>query len=144
MAFPKGSVENKILEKGLIKPPVNAVPEPSGECAVAIAIPAFRYKNPQFYNYLPRSARADLLNAIRDSFTVQLWADVHKAGIIGKSRKDIIYDWMAVNGIEASERNWNAIAKIYQRQVFRQLGRRFAETCLILLCEFTPPLCLFS
>lgn len=116
IAMPRLSTENKILEMCLIPTPHNAIPDVATETSVAIAIPAFPYKKPKTYHYLPRKAREDVAHCIRERFIIELWRDLHRHGHIGKRKDELIYDWMRLHGIEHTEKNWNAIAKIYQRQ----------------------------
>lgn len=118
-----GSVESKILEVYLAKRPPDIPPDVSGEGKVAIYIPTFRYRPAEFYNYLPKAAMASFLNAIRNRFDIALWNDLHNFGKIGKRQDELIYAWMEKNGIEMTEANWNAIAKRYQRQREKYLGR---------------------
>lgn len=115
IAMPKLSLENKILELCLMKLPHNARPDVRTETSVAIAIPTFRRKPPATYNYLPANARDELKKAIRSRFIVQLFQDLHKFGYIGKRKDNLFYAWMEAHGIEPTETNWCAIAKIYQR-----------------------------
>ena len=130
IVFPRLSTENKILKMGLIKTPFFARPDRPTENSVAISIPFFRVKPPKTYNYLPRMKCKDLANCIRDRFIIQLWTDLHRHGNIGKRKDNLIYNWMTANGIENTEKNWNAIAKIYQRQHKNYLaGLRNSKKC---------------
>lgn len=124
VVFPRLSTENKILEMCLTKTPFFALPDWPTENSVAISIPFFRIKHPKTYHYLPRKAREDLASCIRNRFIIQLWKDLHRHGNIGKRKDNLIYDWMTENGIEHTEKNWNAIAKIYQRQHRNYLARQ--------------------
>lgn len=112
----RGSVESKIMETYLAKRPKELLPDTAGEGKLAIVIPAFRHRPPETYNFLPRQAVASLLNIIRNRFDVQLWEDLHHFGKIGKRQDYLIYAFMEKHGIEQSEKNWNAVAKRYQRQ----------------------------
>ena len=114
--FPKNSMENDIIELGLIRKPILAsVPGP-GENSVAIAIPNFKKKDVKQFNYLPLAARRSLQQCIRTRFAIALWKDLHKFGNIGRRKQDLIYAWMEAHGIETSDKNWNTIAKIYMRK----------------------------
>ena len=112
----RGSIESKILETYLDKRPKEMLPDTDREGKLAIVIPAFRHRPPETYNFLPRRAVASLLNIIRNRFDVQLWEDLHHFGKIGKRQDYLIYAFMEKHGIEQSEKNWNAVAKRYQRQ----------------------------
>ena len=91
---------------------------------VAIALPDSRAKPPQFYFYLPPRAMAQLCKCIRDRSLIQLWKSLHSFGYIGRRRDNLIYQWMEDKGIDTTERNWNAIAKIYLRQYKSYLQRQ--------------------
>lgn len=113
----KGSVESKILEVYLSKTPADVIPETNTEGKLAIVIPEFRNRPAHTYNYLPKYAVASLINVIRSRFDISLWKDLNEFGNIIKNRQDeLIYAWMEKHGIEINEKNWNAIAKRYQRQ----------------------------
>lgn len=124
VAFPRLSTENKLLEMCLIKTPQNGIPDLPTETSVAIAIPYFKLKHPKTYHYLPKKAKDTLAGCIRNRFVIQLWTELHHFGYIGKRKDELIYNWMAAHGIEDNETNWNAIAKIYQRQYRNYLENR--------------------
>ena len=65
---------------------------------------------------MPPRALALLLNIIRNRFDIQLWEELHHFGKIGKRQDELIYAWMEKHRIDPTEKNWNAIAKRYQRQ----------------------------
>lgn len=112
----RGSVESKILETYLAHRPDGVLPEVKGEGRVAIAIPTFRFRPPEVFNFLPKRAMAALLNCIRNRFDICLWQELHSFGKITKRQDELIYAWMEKHGIPLTETNWNAIAKRYQRQ----------------------------
>lgn len=123
----RGSIESKILEIYLIPLPAGATPEIERPGTIPIAIPCFRAKPPATYNHLPPHARSALLNVIRERFDVQLWQELHTFGKITRRRDELIYAWMEKHGIELTDRNWNAIAKRYQRQRDLYLNRDRAK-----------------
>lgn len=123
----RGSVESKILEVYLAPLPAGAAPDLPGPGDVAILIPTFRAKPATTYNHLPKHARAALLNVIRERFDIQLWQDLHVFGKISKRQDELIYAWMEKHGIEMTDKNWNAIAKRYQRQREVYLSRDRAK-----------------
>ncbi len=115
--FPRNSTERGILELFLEELPENTLPDlPKDENDLAILIPCFKHKKPEKYNYLPHTAKIALIKCIKNRFDVQLWLDLHRFGYIGKQQQDLIYAWMQKKGIEPDERNWNSIAKRYQRK----------------------------
>lgn len=124
--FPKNSTENDILELGLMRPPYFASANEPGKDKVPIGVPWFKSKNVRFNNYLSARSRRALAQCIRTRFVVALWKDLYKFGYIGKRKQDLIWAWMETHGIEATETNWNTIAKIYlrKRNVYREQKRR--------------------
>ena len=127
VVFPKNSYENDLLELSLTTRPKNASEEGlRGSVTVSISLPYFKNKDVRFHNYLPIEGQRALQKCIRSRFIVCLWQDLHKFGNIGKQKQDLIYAWMAAHGIEATESNWNTLAKIYQRRqdAYRKLRRK--------------------
>ncbi len=122
----RGSLESKILELYLQHRPDGVLPE-SAEGKLAIAIPSFRHKMPEVFNYLPKHATLALRGIIRNRFDVQLYTDLHNFGNITKRQDELIYAWMEKHGIELTETNWNAIAKRYQRQRKLYYMREFSK-----------------
>lgn len=126
VAFPKNSMENDIIELGLMKKPYLALPNEPGENKVPIALPYFKSKNVRYNNYLSLKSRNALQRCIRSRFVMTLWKDLYKFGYIGKKKQDLIWAWMETHGIEATDTNFNTIAKIYlrKRNVYRDAKRR--------------------
>ena len=117
VAFPKNSYENDLLELSLtVRPKNGTAEEETTEGKVPISLPYFKNKDVRYNNYLPKEGQRAMQKCIRSRFIVSLWQDLHKFGNIGKQKQDLIYSWMAAHGIEATERNWNTLAKIYQRR----------------------------
>lgn len=114
--FPKLSIENIILKNFLMPLPPNAKPDIATVGKVPIEIPAFRLKNPEVYNYLPKGAKHELKFSIRERFKLDLWNCLFKFGWIGKKRADLIEAFMSSRCIEFNDKNMNSIIKIYQRQ----------------------------
>ena len=123
----RGSVESKLLEVYLTNRPEDTLPEVCSEGMTAIAIPTFRNRPPEVFNYLPKAALNSLLSIIRSRFDVKLWEELHHFGKIGKRQDELIYAWMNKHGIDLTEKNWNAIAKRYQRQRNIYLARERAK-----------------
>ena len=124
--FPKNSTEYDIIELGLIPKPYLAATVGPGDNRVAIALPFFKNKDVRYHNFLPRKAQNALAQCIRTRFVVALWKDLYKFGYIGKRKQDLIWAWMEAHGIEATDTNWNTIAKIYlrKRNVYREQKRK--------------------
>ena len=122
--FPKLSVENLNLKTYLIPLPPNAVPDVASESSLAIAIPEFKLKPPETYNYLPKAAKFELKRCIRERFKIDLWMSLYKFGYIGKRRDKLVEAYMEANGIEVNDTNFHTILKIYQRQYKSYLENR--------------------
>lgn len=116
ISFPRGSVENDLIELGLTKLPENKSPDVDTEGKVSFEIPSFRYKKPGVYNYFPTSAKASLVRCLHSQFEVALFTELMKFKHIGSKKQDIIMTWMEANGITCSDRNFNSVVKIYQRK----------------------------
>lgn len=110
----KGSIESKYLELFLSKPPKDTA-YPLKRRGVEIEIPAYRYKPAMYWWWLsPRGERA-LEGIIRSRFDVQLWQDIHRVENCRELLQDILTAWMEANGIEPTDRNYNAVSKRYMR-----------------------------
>lgn len=116
MTLTRGSVESKILEVYLAHRPEGMLPQRREEGMLPIFIPSFRNRPPEVFNYLPQRAMSALLAVIRNRFDIDLWNELHHFGKITSRQDELIYAWMEKHGIELTEKNWNAIAKRYQRQ----------------------------
>lgn len=121
----KYTVEHRVFDTFLQKRPAGVPPEHPTDTSVAIVVPQLKYRPVASYNYLPKSALRQLCALIRNRFILKLWADLHHFGSIGKKRADLLYTWMEANGIDNTEANWNAIAKIYQRQYYNYYYRKY-------------------
>lgn len=123
----KGSIESKILEVYLTRRPADVAPDLPREGAVAVVIPSFRLKPAEVYNHLAKHARCALITSIRNRFDIALWQDLHVFGKITRRQDQLIYAWLEKNNIDTTERNWNAVAKRYQRQRDIYLARERAR-----------------
>ena len=127
IVFNRKSTEHSILETFLIKLPYGVSPDRPEENAVAIELPFFKYKDVRVYNYLPKRAKNALKRCIRNRFVIDLWQDLHRFGYIGKRKQDVIYAWMEAHGIEATETNFFALQKMYQRKREAYRRQKFNE-----------------
>ena len=125
--FNRKSVEHNILEMSLIRLPHGMTPNLPGEDKVPIELPHFRHKDVRVYNYLPKKAQNAIKRCIRNRFVIELWQDLHQFGYIGKRKQDIIYAWMESHGIDATETNFFALQKIYQRKREAYRKQKFKE-----------------
>lgn len=125
VVLPKLSVEKRILELYLIKRPKFVFEPDLDGSVVSVVIPNFKFKPPHLFNYLPKAARKEFADCIRDRFIVQLWRDIHRPANFGKRKDKLFEAWMIAHGIEFNDTNSNAVTKVYQRQCNTYRVRRF-------------------
>ena len=126
--FPRGSIENDIIELGLkIRDDDNdeEVDLP-GEGKYPVVLPFFKHKDVRYYNYLSDSSKEHLIHCLKIRFAIALWNDLYKFGNIGIQKQDLIYVWMDAHDIDDTETNWLVISKIYtrKRKAYQQQKRR--------------------
>ena len=125
--FPRGSIENDIIELGLkIRDPEKEPVDLPGEGKYPVVLPFFKFKDVMTYNHLSDSSKDELVHCLKVRFAIALWNDLFKFGHIGKQKQDLIYAWMDAHDIDDTETNWNAISKIYarKRKSYNQQKRR--------------------
>lgn len=118
VTFRHNSVEDKMLRCFLTdRPAVEACPHPGAatDVEVHIALPDLKL-GPYTPDYLPASARKLLLEHLRARFDVELNRDLLPFMAMKARMDDLLYAWMEKKGIEASERNYLAVQKRYDRQ----------------------------
>ena len=122
----RGSIESGLLETFLQTPPEDYVPEVEEEGKLAIIIPSFRHKPPERFFYLPPMAVDAVVTCIRRRFDVCMWQTLHRFSSVFQRQDKLIYAFMEKHGIDPTEKNWNAIAKRYQRkrEIYRRMERR--------------------
>ena len=122
----RGSIESSILEQFLLPPPEDYVPQVAGDGLLCIELPDFRSKDTRYNFYLPPKATEALKCCIRNRFDIAMWKALHRFSSLFKRQDHLIYAFMESNGIEMTEKNWNAIAKRYQRKrdIYRRIERR--------------------
>lgn len=122
----RGSVEWGLLEQFLTTRPADYQPEVNHDGCVCIVIPNFRKKDTRDNYYLPPRATEALRACIRNRFDVAMWNSIHKFSNLFLRQDELIYAFMEQNGIDANEKNWNAIAKRYQRKrdLYKRIMRR--------------------
>lgn len=122
----RGSIESGLLEQFLQTPPPDYVPDFGGDGKLAIELPNFRNKDTRSYYYLPPKARDALVACIRNRFDISMWQSLHRFASVFQRQDHLIYAFMEKHGIELTEKNWNAIAKRYQRKrdIYRRIDRR--------------------
>ena len=73
-------------------------------------------KPPERFFYLPPMAVDAVVTCIRRRFDVCMWQTLHRFSSVFQRQDKLIYAFMEKHGIDPTEKNWNAIAKRYQRK----------------------------
>ena len=122
----RGSMEWGLLEQFLQTPPADYVPQVGGEGLVCIELPNFRSKDTRNNYYLPPKATELLKACIRNRFDIAMWNALHRFTALFQRQDNLIYAFMEANCIDMTEKNWNAIAKRYQRKrdIYKRIERR--------------------
>lgn len=122
----RGSMESGLLEQFLQTPPPDYRPVVDGTGMVCILLPNFRSKDTRYNFYLPPKATEALKTCIRNRFDIEMWNSLHRFSAIFARQDNLIYAFMEKHGIELTEKNWNAIAKRYQRKrdIYKRMARR--------------------
>lgn len=122
----RGSMEWCLLEQFLQTPPPDYEPQFGGEGCVCIVLPNFRSKDTRNNFYLPPKATEALKACIRNRFDIDMWNALHRFDAIFQRQDCLIYAFMEKHCIDATEKNWNAIAKRYQRKrdIYKRIERR--------------------
>lgn len=122
----RGSMEWCMLEQFLQTPPADYVPQIEGDGSVCIVLPNFRSKDTRCNFYLPPKAAEALKACIRNRFDIDMWNALHRFDAIFHRQDHLIYAFMEKHNIEMTEKNWNAIAKRYQRKrdIYKRIERR--------------------
>lgn len=115
VVFPRGSNERNILELFLTKLPKGAVPDTPKEGSVPVEIPAFAYKPPATYHYLPARGRDALVSAIKIRFKKMMWEELHQIRPAEVKITDLVYAFLEKHGIEPDEKNWETVRQMYFR-----------------------------
>lgn len=112
----RNSVEAAFLEQYLQKPPADYTPDLPGEGKLAIILPSFKSKPPEYYYHLPAKARVALVECIRNRFDLQLWNAIHKFSALFSRQDSLIEAFMEQHAIEDTPANFQAVQKRYQRK----------------------------
>ena len=122
----RGCMEWGLLEQFLRTPPAGYEPCIVGEGFVCIVLPNFRSKDTRSNFYLPPKATEALKACIRNRFDIEMWNALHRFDAIFQRQDNLIYAFMEKHNIEQTEKNWNAIAKRYQRKrdIYKRIERR--------------------
>ena len=101
--FPAQSNINAVIRHFLKQPPEGYVPKTKQSDDVAIVIPFSKSKNPRDYHYLTEPGREGIRESIDDLFRIHLYESLTDIGCRGVSQTNLIYDWMADNGIDMDQ-----------------------------------------
>lgn len=122
----RGSVEAKRLKALLDVPPADYVPRPAPQGCVAVAIPSFPARDPRQFNYVSPQGIAALVETVRDLFDLEIYDYYVKTFVKGSRIDYMIEAWMAKNGIEYNDTNYNSVKKRLDRvrtKVYNQRRR---------------------
>lgn len=112
--FERGSNAHAILSCYLRKEPRGYE---RGDVAglLPVEVPTFKGMNPDQHNYLIAEGERALVSALKRNFKALLDKELSIFYSRDVVITDIIYAFMAVHGIEATERNWETIRQMYKR-----------------------------
>lgn len=113
--FERGSNIHSILSTFLRKQPLGYDPGDVSDL-LPVEVPTFKGMNPDQHNYLGRDGHKAVVSAIKRNFKTCI--DKELSIFYGQdiSITDIIYAFMEAHGIDATERNWEAIRQMFYRQ----------------------------
>lgn len=116
VSLARNSTAYRCLKSNITVRPSN-IPEPElPDSYVTIAIPEFKGMDDEL-NFLPRAKREELGEYIRNDFIFDFMCYMRRPAHYRKRKDRLIEAWMETHGIEFNDTNWNALAKIYQRQM---------------------------
>lgn len=112
--FPRGSNAHAIMSRYLRRLPsgYERVYIPG---LLPVEVPTFKGMNPDQHNYLIKEGQKALVSALKRNFKSVLDKELSVFYSQDVSITDIIYAFMAVHGIEPTEKNWETIRQMYKR-----------------------------
>lgn len=131
--LPRGSYEQLLLKRSLQKPPRLPLPPteaaadavPQRRVPLAIVLPDNALRRPEYYNYLPRRARLQLIHALEDLFRLHLFSScrhlIHQRGALLRG----LDEWCRTEGISIDHREG-------VRQKFYRMRRAYEAAGIIL------------
>ena len=129
--LPRGSYEQLLLKRSLQKPPrlpLHDAPlahQPSRRLPLQIVLPDNAMRRPEYYNYLPRRARLQLIHALEDLFRLHLFSScrhlIHQRGALLRG----LDAWCQEEGISIDHREG-------VRQKFYRMRRAYEASGIIL------------
>lgn len=117
----KDSPEMRLLNELLVKMPADKMPDTGENANLIIAIPFFKGKNPEYYNYLHRTGKSALVESFSTLFKKNLFTEISALSNGHVKRATLIYAFMENHGI--TENNWDTVAQIYHR-----LNQKYSKT----------------
>ena len=112
--FERGSNVHAILSRYLRREPQGYVRgDTSG--LLPVEVPTFKGMNPDQHNFLIKEGQKALVSAIKRNFKSVLDKELSAFYSQDVVITDIIYAFMAVHGIENTERNWETIRQMFYR-----------------------------
>lgn len=121
VVFPASSNENAVIRRLTTKRPSNKLPDQPSDKAVAICIPASKYKNPETYNYLSTYGKQALSESLDDLFRNNMWSDLGDLSDTSCKKMSAFRAWCQNHGIdidyaETIRMKWYRMRKAYQSQ----------------------------
>lgn len=113
----RGSSESDILELFLSTGARGRVGEVKPEDSnLAVIVPYFRGKDPQYYNYLPPKARAAFERNIYVRFRVEMWRELHQVRNLSIPITELIYAFLEKHNMSDTPQNWETVRQMYYRK----------------------------
>lgn len=112
--FERGSNCHSILSRFLRRRPAGWS-GPDTEGLLPVEVPTFKGLNPDQHNFLIPEGEKALVSAIKRNFKTLIDRELACFYIRDVVITDIIYAFMAVHGIEPTEKNWETIRQMFKR-----------------------------
>lgn len=106
VSFPDHSNENAVIRTFLQRRPADALVETNTNNELtAICIPNSKAKPAEYYNYLSRSGKKAITEAIEDLFLQNLWSELAQLTLIsnGKGVNTHVAAWCEMHGISLDQ-----------------------------------------
>lgn len=99
--FPSQSNVNNVIRHFIKLRPDNCIPEGRKPDEIAVCIPSSKSKQPSSYNFLTKSGKEAIAEAINDIFIIDMWESLTNTGTRNVSVRKLVSDWMEGNGISS-------------------------------------------
>lgn len=113
--FERGSNAHCILSRYLTRRPATYIHPANAAELLPVEVPTFKGMNPDSHNFLIPEGERALVSALKRNFKAVLDKELAVFFTRDVVITDIIYAFMAMHGIEATERNWETIRQMYKR-----------------------------